>query len=314
MKTQSLWLAGVAALVACKTATSEGMLTGYVEVDPIYVAAPSNGRLTEVSCARGTTVETGDMLFRLEDEQQTHALGEAQARLDQAKAQLRDMETGARPRELAVIRAQLAEAQVTLREAQREESRWRSLVEQGAAAEDRGDRASAELDAANARVRRIRSSLSASTLGGRDGAVSAASEGVRAAEAVVEQAKWNLAQRTTRAPSAGIVGDLFHREGEYLRAGAPMISLLSPAHRRVRFFVPQHQLSEIHEGTVVRVHVDGATPSVDAQVSYVAAEAEFTPPVIYSAHSREKLVFLVEATLPAEYGARAGQPVDVELP
>jgi HlyD family secretion protein len=50
-------------------------------------------------------------------------------------------------------------------------------------------------------------------------------------------------------------------------------------------------------------------------VRFVAREAEFTPPVIYSRGSRERLVFLVEAW-PAAADAvklRPGLPVDVTL-
>jgi HlyD family secretion protein len=54
---------------------------------------------------------------------------------------------------------------------------------------------------------------------------------------------------------------------------------------------------------------------VPAQVSYVASEAEFTPPVIYSNETRAKLVFLVEARPSADNSPRLrpGQPVSVTL-
>ena len=52
-----------------------------------------------------------------------------------------------------------------------------------------------------------------------------------------------------------------------------------------------------------------------AEVSFVASEAEFTPPVIFSQEARDKLVFLVEAApLGAAADLKVGQPVDVTLP
>ena len=51
-------------------------------------------------------------------------------------------------------------------------------------------------------------------------------------------------------------------------------------------------------------------------MTFVADEAEYTPPVIYSRDSRAKLVFLVEA-YPDDPGQaptlHPGQPIDVEL-
>jgi HlyD family secretion protein len=46
-------------------------------------------------------------------------------------------------------------------------------------------------------------------------------------------------------------------------------------------------------------------------VSFIAAQEEFTPPVIFSIGNREKLVFKVEARAPGGLALHPGQPVDV---
>ncbi len=48
-------------------------------------------------------------------------------------------------------------------------------------------------------------------------------------------------------------------------------------------------------------------------VSFVATEPQFTPPVIYSLDQREKLVFLVEARFDSVTPIRPGMPVDVRI-
>jgi HlyD family secretion protein len=50
-------------------------------------------------------------------------------------------------------------------------------------------------------------------------------------------------------------------------------------------------------------------------VSFISPQAEYTPPVIYSRESREKLVFMIEIVFDADVGAKLhpGQPVDVRL-
>jgi HlyD family secretion protein len=65
----------------------------------------------------------------------------------------------------------------------------------------------------------------------------------------------------------------------------------------------------------VTIRCDGCATTVDATVSYVATDPEFTPPIIYSNDTRAKLVFMVEAH-PAEQDAallRPGQPVEVRV-
>lgn len=60
--------------------------------------------------------------------------------------------------------------------------------------------------------------------------------------------------------------------------------------------------------------VDGTETPAVARITFIAREAEYVPPVIYSAESRQKLVFLVEARLDDPDALRPGQPVDVRRP
>ena len=46
-------------------------------------------------------------------------------------------------------------------------------------------------------------------------------------------------------------------------------------------------------------------------MSFIAAQEEFTPPVIFSVDNREKLVFKLEARAPGGLKLNPGQPVDV---
>ena len=68
-------------------------------------------------------------------------------------------------------------------------------------------------------------------------------------------------------------------------------------------------------GTRLDVRCSGCPQGMTASVSYVSQEPEFTPPVIYSAQTRQKLVYLVEARPEGGPATRLqpGQIVDVML-
>src|SRR6185312_15343534 len=121
----------------------------------------------------------------------------------------------------------------------------------------------------------------------------------------------NLSERTVHALVAGEIQDLYFRQGEYANAGAPVLALLPPANVFVRFFVPEPQLSTLKLGDRVRLACDGCAPNLTGTVSFIAAQAEFTPPVIYSIGNRERLVFKAEARVPGGLPLRPGLPVDV---
>jgi len=138
---------------------------------------------------------------------------------------------------------------------------------------------------------------------------------VRALEAAVAKADWDLAQKRQSAPQAGSVFDTLYRAGEWVPAGRPVISLLTPAGIKVRAFVPQTRLGAIQVGNPVRVSVDGVSEPFSGKISFISPQAEYTPPVIYSQESRTKLVFMVEVTFDPATAAKLhpGQPVDVQF-
>jgi len=72
-------------------------------------------------------------------------------------------------------------------------------------------------------------------------------------------------------------------------------------------------LGGIEIGAEVAVSCDACPPDLRATVSFIAPEAEYTPPVIYSRDMRQKLVYLVEAKPDRPTALRPGQPVDVAL-
>jgi HlyD family secretion protein len=145
--------------------------------------------------------------------------------------------------------------------------------------------------------------------------VSAAQATVAAQKAASEKAQWAFDQKQQFAPANAAVHDTLYRQGEFVAAGNPVVSLLPPENLKVRFFVPQEKLPQIKTGETVSVHCDGAAKDFIATVNYISTKAEYTPPVIYSRETRASLVYMIEAKIsPADAAdVRPGQPVDVTL-
>ena len=164
-------------------------------------------------------------------------------------------------------------------------------------------------------MRSLESEVSVGELPSRTDQVRAQAAQVAAARAALEQAQWKLDQKSIAATRDGQVVDTLYREGEWVAAGNPVVRMLPPSNVKVRFFVPQTALGAIAPGRAASVRCDGCQALVPVTVSYVATEAEYTPPVIYSNETRAKLVFMVEAR-PSVADAkllRPGQPVSVML-
>jgi HlyD family secretion protein len=136
---------------------------------------------------------------------------------------------------------------------------------------------------------------------------------LRTAEARLNSTKTRLERRRVNSPVTGTIQEVYFRAGEQVPAGRPIVSLLPPDNVRVRFFVAQALLPTVHIGDRVTVRCDGCATDLTARVSFISAQAEFTPPVIYSQEERARMVFRVEATPERPADLRTGQPVSVAL-
>ena len=81
------------------------VLTGYVEGEPLYLAAPVSGTITQMSVVRGQRVAAGARLFVVDPQQTVSVRDQAAAQVTAAQAQAVDARKGQRPVELAHVLA-----------------------------------------------------------------------------------------------------------------------------------------------------------------------------------------------------------------
>ncbi|SFN32752.1 HlyD family secretion protein [Formivibrio citricus] len=300
-----------AMLVSCQQ-DKPGALPGYAEAEYTRIAAPIAGRLVQLAVEKGADIQKDAPLFVLEADSEKAALDEAQARLLRSTAQAADLAKGKRREEIAVLEAQLSAAQSSLALAQSDFKRQTELARAGFTSGANLEALQTRVRAEEAKVREMAAQLKVARLAARDDTRVAAAADISAAKAQIAQNRWRLEQKTVLSPAAARVDDTLYRVGEWVPAGAPVVSLLTPSAIKLRFFVPQDRLSQFPVGQKLAVGCDGCKP-FGARVSYVAKSAEFTPPVIYSRENRAKLVFMVEAKPDNEQGLAPGQPVDIRL-
>ena len=299
-------------LVACEPA--DDGIHGYVEGEFVMVAPTSAGILETLSVKRGEDVDAGAPLFALDLTDLTAQRDRAAADLWRAQAELEDLTKGERPEEIDVLLQQREQARATLINAEKEYDRILPLSKTGAVTIARRDEARAARDTARARVDEVEAQLRLANLGARVDRIEAARAAVKSAENLLAQAEKRLNEAAPVATADSTVEDTFFRAGEFIAAGQPVVSLLPPENIKVRFYVPQAIVPQIKHGQSVSISCDGCSGTIAGKVSYIAPQSEYTPPVIFSVESREKLVFLIEAT-PDTYHSelRPGLPVDIEL-
>ena len=289
---------------------------GYIEGEYLYLAAPSAGYLDKLLTSRGASVAEGTPVFSLAADPEELGLREAEARELGSREKLRNLTEPHRQPEVATMEAQVRAADAAFRLSEKQLQQQQSLAEKGfisSAVLDEfratNDRDKAQLDAARQQLATYRTTL------GRQSEMRAAAADVDASLAQVAQQRWQVDKKVVVAPAAGEIAETYYRQGEWVLAGQPVVSLLPNNRRLIRFFVPESVIAAVKMGDAVEVSCDGCAAPIHGTINFIAPQAEYTPPVIYSHGSREKMVFRIEALPSAEQAIllRPGLPIDVRI-
>lgn len=300
-------------LMSCGGNSDDGTLQGYAEGRQLNLAPRSAGILTTLNVKEGDVVEAGAVLFAVDSERAQAQLDEARAASAAAESQLSNLQKGGRPEEIRAAQETLREAEASFTLARQTFERTKSLVERGVLSTARLDQDQATLDATRARVTEAESRLEIIQLPARSDVIEVAMRDVEAKKSAIIRAETELRDRAITAPVKGRIEIVYRRVGEIAGPAQPVLALLPPDQQRVRFFVPEPMLSQVRHGGRVGFACDNCEAELGGEIVFIADQAEFTPPIIFSENDRAKLVYRVEALPDDPDKFLNGQPVEVTL-
>ena len=211
------------------------------------------GRISELPLDLGSTVQKGDVIARVDTTDFELRVRQSQASLQQARVRLGlppdgtsedvDLEKTAFVRE---ARAQMDSARARL-------DRANQLLEKGLLAK-------ADLDTVTGAYKVTEAQYADALDEGKN------RQGVLAQRrSELEIARQQLKDAVLEAPIAGAVRQRHANIGQYLAAGAPVVTLVQMNPLRLRTEVPERDALDIRIGMLVRVTVEGAAGSSPGQ-------------------------------------------------
>jgi HlyD family secretion protein len=270
----------------------------------------------------------------------------AQAGVSAAEARYRSLKTGSRKEEIAEAAAARDRAKTEWENRRRDFMRMKALFErqiisfsQYDAARTSEEAARAAYEAAEERYKLVKAGPrqemvleGQANLAGSDAALSAAEAArreidrlkldLKALQAQAEQARAalaiaqdDLANSRMHAPFDGFVTVKDVEEGEFVQAGSPVLTLAQLDRVWVKTYVPETQLGRVFYGQKADVISDTFPGKrYPGTVTYISAEAEFTPKNVQTKEERVKLVYRIKVSLEnPDQELKAGMPVDVIL-
>ena len=229
----------------------------------VEARAETSGRVMSDPLRKGTRVEAGQLLCRLDPGTREVALAEAAARLPEAQsrvpeAQSRIPEAEAR---LSEARARLAEAEINQRAAER-------LSQDGFASETRVAAADAAVEAALAAVQSATSGVAAAKTG-----VQAAAAGVQAAEAGIAAAEKEIERLTISAPFGGVLESDTAELGALLQPGMPCARILQLDPIKLVGFIPETEVAKVETGAMAGARLTTGE-QVTGRVTFLSRSAD----------------------------------------
>jgi len=244
---------------------------GRIEVVRVDIAAKLPGRVAEIRVVEGDFVEKGTVIARLDTTELVAQLAGAKAAVQRAIA--------------SIARA---EADIAIREAEHDlaDVEMRRAVD----LEQRAAGTKADLDR-----RKAQHLVAAAQILGSRAALTEARAAKEAAEAQVGQITATIDDSVLRTPVSGRVEYKLVQTGEVVAAGGRLVTILDLNDVFMTIFLPTGKAGVVKLGSDARIVLDSVPSSVfPAKVSFVAAEAQFTPKTVETSNEREKLMYRVK--------------------
>jgi HlyD family secretion protein len=306
------------------------------------VARLDSAELTqEVALRRAEVQAVQAALAELEAGSRPEEIAQAEASAAQAKARLEEMLAGSRPEELSAAEAVLRRAKAETERARLDAERYAGLHKKEVVSAQQYDLARTAYETALARQGEAEEQYKLVQQGPRKEQIEQVraawlqaqerfvlvkkgprQETIEQARARLQQAKQTLAVAETRlgyatlaSPLAGVVLSKSVEPGEFVAAGTPIVTVGDLENVWLRAYINETDLGRVKVGQRVRVTADTYPGKrYEGHVSFIAAQAEFTPKSVQTEKERVKLVYRVKVDIRnPNMELKPGMPADAEI-
>ena len=251
----------------------EGIISsnGRIESGQLNISTEYSGRIVDIYVREGDMADAGQVLARLDT-------SELDARIRGAQAEVNGAE---KAEEEALALVATRDSQLVFTKA--ELARARQLHEKRYVTTEKLDQRQNEYLAAESSMRAAKA------------LVGQAQASLRAAKEALVQLETIREKSILKAPRRGRIQYRLAEPGEVLSAGGSVLTLMDVSDIYMTIFLPAAYAGQLGIGDEGRLVLDPAPDLViPATVSFVAADAQFTPKTVETSDERSKLVFRVK--------------------
>ena len=278
----------ISSLISCNTyEKADGY--GNFEATEITISAENNGKLLQFEAEEGKLLKKGDFVGYID----TIPLTLKKEQLLISKEIVYSKSKGILS-QISVLKAELKTAKIS-------QKRIENLLKENAGTQQQLDVINGKIDVLNQQIRSIEIQNAPVV------------NELKSLDIQLEQVQDQLQKSNITNPVSGTVLVKYAEPNEIVSFGKPLYKIADLTTMQLRVYVSETQLANIKIGQEIAVKIDEgkAMKNYTGTISWIAAEAEFTPKIIQTKEERVNLVYAVKIDVKNDGSLKIGMPAEM---
>ncbi|QRG70636.1 efflux RND transporter periplasmic adaptor subunit [Brevibacillus choshinensis] len=298
-KTESVTPVQVEQVTTGAVTSESGLTAKLAPSEEVQITPKVSGKITSLPVKLGQYVNKGQLLFKIDEQDLSNSVQQAEAAYRVAQANLRQTNSSS-DQGLVQAKNSLKQAEQALADAKINQQRMQQLFAQGAISSQQLEQANTQLTNAQTSYANAQQSLQAAQ---QKTGTQVSEASVNQSAVSLQNAREALANATVTAPISGFVSSVNGAVGQ-MAGQQPVVVIVNTNPLLVKANLSEADITKVKVGTAVKVNVQSTGKTIDAKVTAVS-------PVMDSALK----AYPVEITIPnADNELKSDMVVNVTFP
>ena len=284
-------IALVGTITSCNSSSDRADAYGNFEAKEVIISAEAMGKVLSFTLEEGEKLAKGNMVGLIDT-----------IDLHLNKQQLLANKSGITAKSANVL-SQITVLRTQLKTAQSEQDRVSNMFKNEAATQRQLDEVNGKVDVLKAQIKSVETQNAPII-----------SE-LAVIDAQLNRLDEQLSKSIITNPIDGTVLVKYTEEQEVVSFGKPLYKIANLDELELKVYISETQLAEVKIGQTVRVSIDGkeGLTAYDGTISWISAEAEFTPKIIQTKKERVNLVYAMKIIVKNDGALKIGMPAEVSF-
>lgn len=291
MKKILILLTGSIVILSCNKNNENADAYGNFEATEITVSSESNGKIEFLNVEEGVQIKKGSFVGLI-DTLQLHYNRE------QLKASIETVQSKS-----ASVLSQIGVLNEQLKTAKIEQNRIKNMFAENAATKRQEDEIDGKVKVIEKQINSVQTQ-NAPIL-----------NEIKSIAVQIEKLNDQIKKSKIINPVDGTILTKYAEPSEITAFGKPLYKIANLNEMELRIYVTETQLAQIKIGQKVTLAIDAenSTKKYEGNITWISAQAEFTPKVIQTKEERANLVYAVKVAVKNDGSLKIGMPAEVWL-